>query len=100
MKLTKNRSLRLCAVLVACLQLAAAEETQRDAARAKRGWRRVNRALTSHFNKSTHRRRLGETTTPTTPGPATAARRALHVARRTPRAGSLYTRSPMIQIST
>ena len=27
MKLTKNRSLRLCAVLVACLQLAAAEET-------------------------------------------------------------------------
>jgi len=27
MKLTKNRGLRLCAVLVACLQLAAAEET-------------------------------------------------------------------------
>ena len=39
------------------------------AARARRGWRPI-RALTSHFNKSMHCRRLGESTTPPSRSPS------------------------------
>jgi len=45
-------------------ELAALEQAQLEAARARRGWRPISRALTSQFNKSTHRRRLGEMITP------------------------------------
>ena len=45
-------------------ELAASEQAQLEAARARRGWRPIRRALTSQFNTSTHRRRhLGESTT-------------------------------------
>jgi hypothetical protein len=43
-------------------ELAASEQAQIDAARARRGWRPISRALTSQFEKRTQRRRLGETT--------------------------------------
>ena len=38
-------------------ELAASEQAQLEAARARRGWRPIRRALTSRFNTSTHRRR-------------------------------------------
>ena len=38
-------------------ELAALEQAQLEAARARRGWRPIRRALTSQFNTSTHRRR-------------------------------------------
>ena len=38
-------------------ELAASEQAQMDAARARRGWRPISRALTSQFEKRTHRRR-------------------------------------------
>ena len=38
-------------------ELAASEQAQLEAARARRGWRPIRRALTSQFNTSTHRRR-------------------------------------------
>ena len=38
-------------------ELAASEQAQLEAARARRGWRPISRALTSQFNTSTHRRR-------------------------------------------
>ena len=45
-------------------ELAASEQAQLEAARARRGWRPIRRALTSRFNTSTHRRRhLLESTT-------------------------------------
>ena len=44
-------------------EVAASEQAQLDAARARCGWRPISRALTSQFEKNTHRRRLGETTT-------------------------------------
>jgi hypothetical protein len=37
-------------------ELAASEQAQLEAARAKRGWRSISRALTLQFSKSTHRR--------------------------------------------
>ena len=37
-------------------ELAASEQAQLEAARARRGWRPIRRALTSRFNTSTHRR--------------------------------------------
>ena len=38
-------------------ELAASEQAQLEAARARRGWRPIRRALSSQFNTSTHRRR-------------------------------------------
>ena len=38
-------------------ELAALEQAQLQAARARRGWRPISRALSSHFDKRTHRRR-------------------------------------------
>ena len=38
-------------------ELAASEQAQLEAARARRGWRPIRRALTSQFDKGTHRRR-------------------------------------------
>ena len=57
-------------------ELAAWERAQLAAARARRGWRPISRALTSQFNKRTHRRRPGDISlAPLRPG---AARRAGH----------------------
>ena len=39
-------------------ELAASEQAQLEAVRARRGWRPISLALTSQFNESTHRRRL------------------------------------------
>ena len=45
-------------------ELAASEQAQLEAARARRGWRPIRRALSSQFNTSTHRRsHLLESTT-------------------------------------
>ena len=38
-------------------EIAATEQAQREAARAKRGERLIRRALTAHFDPRTHRRR-------------------------------------------
>jgi len=38
-------------------ELAASEQAQLEEARARRGWRPIRRALTSQFDKGTHRRR-------------------------------------------
>ena len=37
-------------------ELAASEQAQLEAARARRGWRPIRRVLTLHFDKRTHRR--------------------------------------------
>jgi hypothetical protein len=41
-------------------ELAALEQAQLEAARARRGWRPISRALSSHFDKRTHRRSPAE----------------------------------------